>query len=184
MDIVRHSSSRIVVILSLALLLMAGRVAFAQAPAAPPARPEFAPLISLAEARAIINGAIAFARDGNMRMAVFVVDPSGNLISADCMDGVRFNDIRGAEGKAFAAAIFRQTTQTLGDLAKTRPDRYFGIMNMYPGKVYLVGGGVPLAVDGKLVGAVGVAGLPEFVDEKAAKAGIAAWEKKFRSTTK
>ena len=43
-------------------------------------------------------------------------------------------------------------------------------MNMYPGEVYLVGGGVPLAIDNRLVGAVGVAGLPEGVDEKAALA--------------
>jgi uncharacterized protein GlcG (DUF336 family) len=42
---------------------------------------------------------------------------------------------------------------------------------MYPGKIYLVGGGVPLAVDGVLVGGVGVAGLPEGVDEKSARAG-------------
>ena len=45
------------------------------------------------------------------------------------------------------------------------------------GRSYLVEGGVPLAVDGKLVGAVGVVGLPQFVDEKAARAGIAAWDK-------
>jgi uncharacterized protein GlcG (DUF336 family) len=50
-------------------------------------------------------------------------------------------------------------------------------MNMYGNKVYLVGGGVPIAVEGKLIGAVGVAGLPEFEDERAGRAGIAAWEK-------
>jgi uncharacterized protein GlcG (DUF336 family) len=86
-------------------------------------------------------------------------------------------NIRFAEGKAFALALYRQTTEQMGALYKTRPDRYFGIMNMYPGKIYLVGGGAPLAVDGKLVGGVGVAGLPEGVDEKASRAGIAAWMK-------
>jgi uncharacterized protein GlcG (DUF336 family) len=160
----------------LALQLAAGQVGHAQTPAPAP-RPELAPSITLAEARAIIEGAIAFARENNRHMAVVVVDSYGNRVSADSMDGVRENDIRGAEGKAFASAIFRETTQALGEIYKTRPDRYFGIMNMYPGKVYLVGGGVPLAVDGKLVGAVGVAGLPEFVDEKAARAGMAAWDK-------
>jgi uncharacterized protein GlcG (DUF336 family) len=182
MSMFRLPSLRLVATLTLALLLAAGRAGFAQAPA-PAARPSLAPLISLAEARAIIDGATAFAREGNMRAAVAVVDASGNLISADSMDGVRFNDMKGAQGKAFAAAIFRDTTETLGELAKTRPDRYFGIMNLYPGRVYLVGGGVPLAVDGKLVGAVGVAGLPQFVDEKAARAGIAAWDK-LRATMK
>jgi uncharacterized protein GlcG (DUF336 family) len=44
-------------------------------------------------------------------------------------------------------------------------------------------GGVPLALDGLLVGGVGVAGLPEGVDEKSAEAGIEAWMK-FRGTMK
>jgi len=109
-----------------------------------------------------------------LNMAIVVVDAAGNLVSADKMDGTTINNTRFAEGKAFASAILRQTTEVLANLAKERPDRYFGIMNMYPGRVYLVGGGVPLTVDGRLVGAVGVAGLPQGVDEKAARAGIAA----------
>jgi uncharacterized protein GlcG (DUF336 family) len=48
---------------------------------------------------------------------------------------------------------------------------------MYPGKVYLVGGGLPLVVDGRIVGGVGIAGLPKGMDEQAALAGIAAWNK-------
>jgi glc operon protein GlcG len=175
MKIVRHA------IAVLVLLLAAECPGLAQSlPAeAPPA--ELGAAISLAEARTIIGGAVAFAHDNAMRLAVAVVDTAGNLISADSMDGVRSSDMRGAEGKAFAAAVFRQTTQDLSDLVKTRPDRYFGMISMYPGKVYLVGGGVPLIVDGKLVGGVGVAGLHQFVDEKAARAGIAVWNN-FRAT--
>jgi uncharacterized protein GlcG (DUF336 family) len=167
---------RAVVVLGVLLILVSSHPGFAQAPTAPP--PTFPPsLISLAEARVIIDGAVAFARDQSMRMAVVVVDQSGSVVSADRMDNVSFGNTHLAEGKAFASVVFRQTTEALADLAKTRPDRYFGIMNMYPGKVYLVGGGVPLAVDGQLVGAVGVAGLPQGVDEKAGLAGIAAWDK-------
>jgi uncharacterized protein GlcG (DUF336 family) len=148
------------------------------------ARPNYPPpLISLPEARAIIEGAIAYARETKLPMAVVVVDHAGNVVSADRMDGASLQNIRFAEGKAFASALYRQTTEELGALYKTRPDRYFGIMNMYPGKIYLVGGGVPLAVDGQLVGGVGVAGLPEGVDEKSARAGIAAWMK-LRETMK
>jgi uncharacterized protein GlcG (DUF336 family) len=65
----------------------------------------------------------------------------------------------------------------LSELAKDRPDRYFGIMAMYPGKMYLVGGGVPIISNGLLVGAVGVAGLAQYEDEAAGRAGIAAWER-------
>jgi uncharacterized protein GlcG (DUF336 family) len=111
-----------------------------------------------------------------MSMAIVVVDQSGYVVSSARMDESSFRNIRFAQGKAFASALYGQSTEILGELATTRPDRFFGIMNMYPGKVYLVGGGVPLAVDGELVGAVGVAGQPQGSDDMAARAGIAAWE--------
>jgi uncharacterized protein GlcG (DUF336 family) len=156
------------------------------APASAQQRPPAAPaqLLSLAEARAIVDGAIAYARGKNMRMGVAVVDVGGDLIAGDRMDGASSRNVRFAEAKAFASAMYRQTTEVLGALYKTRPDRYFGIMNMYGSKVYLVGGGVPIALDGKLVGAVGVAGLPQGEDEAAGRAGIAAWEKMRASVRK
>ena len=117
-------------------------------------------------------------------MGVAVVDTGGETIASARMDGASSRNVRFAEAKAFASAQYRQTTENMGQLAKTRPDRYFGILNMYGNKVYLVGGGVPLAVGGKLVGAVGVAGLPEGEDEKACRAGIAAWEKMRASARK
>jgi glc operon protein GlcG len=125
----------------------------------------------------IIDGAIAYTRQRNMLMAVSVVDAAGNPVSADRMDGVSANNVLYAEGKAFASALQRQTTQTLSELAKDRPDRYFGIIAMYPGKMYLVGGGVPIISNGVLVGAVGVAGLPQYEDEAAGRGGIANWER-------
>lgn len=130
-----------------------------------------------AEARVIIDEALAFSRQRNMLMSVVVLDNAGAVVSADRMDGVSGSTMEFAEGKAFASLNLRQTTEALGALAKTRPDRYFGIMSMYPGKVYLVGGGVPLVVNDRLVGAVGIAGLPQGVDEMAARAGMAAWDK-------
>jgi uncharacterized protein GlcG (DUF336 family) len=176
------SPSAVSAVATLSLALLSAGPSLAQAPAAPAiAYPP--PLISLAQARAIIDGAISFAREGGMRMAVVVVDQAGNVVSGDRMDGAALQNIRFAEGKAFASALYRQTTEVMAALYKTRPDRYFGIMNMYPGKIYLVGGGVPLALDGNLVGGVGVAGLPEGVDEKASRAGIAAWMK-LRETMK
>lgn len=174
----RLSSLPAIVVLALLLIVALGRAGLAQIPAAPAPAPALPPqLITIAETRAIIDGAIAYARERNWRMGIAVVDHAGDLIAAERMDGGSGRNPRFAEAKAFAAAMYRQTTETLGALYKTRPDRYFGIINMYGNKVYLVGGGVPLAVDGKLVGAVGVAGLPEGEDEKAARAGIAAWEK-------
>ena len=154
------------------------------APAAQAARPSAPPTsLSLQEARVIIDGAVAYARENKMQMTVVIVDDSGQLISADRMENASFHLERFAKGKALASLILRDRTEVAAELAKTRPDRYFGIMNMYPGEVYLVGGGVPLAVGDRLVGAIGVAGLPQGVDEKAAEAGIAAWNK-FRESIK
>jgi uncharacterized protein GlcG (DUF336 family) len=179
MPILQRSAAIVIAMFTLSLAFLSAQPSRAQAPATPaaPAIVYAAPSISLTEARAIIDGATAFAREANLRMAVVVVDQAGNVVSSDRMDGAALQNVRFAEGKAFASALYRQTTEDMGALYKSRPDRYFGIMNMYPGKIYLVGGGVPLAVDGKLVGGVGVAGLPEGVDEKACRAGIAAWMK-------
>jgi glc operon protein GlcG len=147
------------------------RAADAPRPLAPPTA------LSLREARVIIDGAVAYARDKKLTMTVVIVDEEGQLISADRMEGASFHLERFAKGKALASLILRDRTEVAAELAKTRPDRYFGIMNMYPGEVYLVGGGLPLSIGNRLVGAVGVAGLPQGIDEKAAEAGIAAWNK-------
>ena len=61
--------------------------------------------------RAIIEGAIAYAREANLRMAVAVVDHAGNVVAADRMDGASLQNIRFAEGKAFASALYRQTRE-------------------------------------------------------------------------
>lgn len=135
-----------------------------------------AALITLGEAQAIIDGAVAFSRERNMVMAVVVLDQSGYVVSSARMDGAPFRNTHFAEGKAFASAITGRTSEALGELANDRPDRYFGMMNMYPGKVYLAGGGVPLSVDGTIVGAVGVSGLPQGIDEMASRAGMTSWE--------
>lgn len=186
---IRTAFSRAVALATLAAALICAGQAVAQTPApapqpAPSARIEMpVAVLTRAEVRALIEASIAYAAENRMLMGIAVVDQAGDVLAAERMDGGSYRNVNFATGKAFASAIFGQTTEVLGAVYKTRPDRYFGIMNMYPGKVYLVGGGVPLTLDNKLVGAIGIAGLPEGVDEKAARAGIAAWMK-LRATMK
>jgi uncharacterized protein GlcG (DUF336 family) len=164
---------------SIIIIAATFRAAAAPAPAPIPAPPSRLPPppITLADARTIIDGAIAYARAQNAVAAAAVVDTAGNVIAEERMDGVSANNLTYAVGKAFAAAMQRQTTEDLSRLAKDRPDRYFGILGMYPGKMYLVGGGEPIVVNGVLLGAVGVAGLAQFQDEAAGRSGMAAWER-------
>jgi uncharacterized protein GlcG (DUF336 family) len=167
----------------LGLLLILGKAGDSAAPSASEApAPPSNPIVSLsslplAEARVIIDGSVAYARNLNMRMAVVVLDDGGYLISTDRMDGTSFNSEHQAKGKAFTSIILRRPSAEVADLMKTAPERFYGIMNMWPGQVYLVSGGLPLTVNNRLVGSVGVSGLPSGVDEKAAQAGIAAWQK-------
>jgi glc operon protein GlcG len=106
---------------------------------------------------------------------VAVVDDGGHVLVHERMDGASPSSGKGALGKAFASAMRRQTTQAMSEQLNTRPDIYYGIMNMYPGEVYLVGGGQPLLVNGRVVGAAGASGLPQGEDDEAVAAGIAAW---------
>jgi glc operon protein GlcG len=160
-----------------ALFVAGGTGLAASAPAAAPVSKLPPPSVSLAEASVIVDAAIAFARERNLAMAVIVVDANGNPVASERMDGVSAANLHFAEGKAFAAAMLRQTTESLSELAATRPDRFFGMLAMYPGKMYFDNGGVPLIADGILVGAIGVSGLPRKQDEPAGRAGIAAWER-------
>ena len=147
-------------------------------PTTPPSNPIVSSSsIPLAEARIIIEGAVAHARNLKMRMAVAVLDDGGHVVSVDRMDGTSFNSEHQAKGKAFTSIVSRQPSAAVAELMTTAPNRFYGIMNMWPGQVYIVSGGLPLIVNNRLVGAVGVSGLPSGIDEKAAQAGIAAWQK-------
>ncbi len=131
--------------------------------------------LTLQEARVIIDTAIARARELDQRVAVAVVDEAGHIISVDKMDGTSLLRDRFAAGKAFAAVLLRRPTAETVELRESRPELYNGALHMFPGQIYLVPGGVPLEVDGRIVGAVGVAGGASGVDDQCAEAGIAAW---------
>jgi uncharacterized protein GlcG (DUF336 family) len=173
-----NSIRRLWLLVTLSLLLAAAiaPAAFAQTPAPAPA-PTLPPqTITLAEARAVIDAAIGLAREKNTRLGVVVLDAaSAEMVAGEHMDGAPGRNIMFAQGKAYASIMYRTTSEALSNLYKTRPDRYFGIINMYGSKIYLVGGGIPLVADGMLVGAVGVAGTNQ--DDLYAEAGVAAWQK-------
>ena len=132
--------------------------------------------LTLQEARTIIEAGIGRAHELNQRVVIAVVDEAGHVVSLDRMDGAPLHRDRFAMGKAFGAVLMRQPTAEAARLRESGPDRYFGVLSMFPGQIYLLSGGVPLQVEGRIVGAVGVAGGAAGMDEQVAEAGIAAWE--------
>ena len=169
--------------IALAMILMAS-IAFAQDPPAPRSdvfndrpRIDVATSITLEEARAIIEAAAALVRQEKGHAAIVVVDDNGNVVSMDRMDGTSSFFQRFAVGKAVGAVALQVSTAETFEAYKTNPQRFLSALSMLQGEVILIPGGFPLVVDGRIVGGVGSAGHRGDGDVRAAKAGVAAWEK-------
>jgi glc operon protein GlcG len=132
--------------------------------------------VSLAEARVILDAAVAYAKGVNGAAGIAVLDSAGNVVSLDRMDGASYHQDRQSAGKARIAVQLRQRSSATTRILETAPERFYSVLSMFPGEILWQSGGVPLAVDGRLVGAVGVSGLPSGQDERAADAGVDAWQ--------
>ena len=99
----------------------------------------------------------ALERDG-LGAAIAVVDHHGELVAFVRTDGCPLPSIANAINKAYTAARERRPSREIGDASRNDgfPMTNFGDLR-YTGW----GGGVPLVVDGAVLGAVGVSGLPE-----------------------
>jgi glc operon protein GlcG len=154
----------VTVILAAAGLLFGGHVR-AQQPAAPPA---YGVPITLEQARKVAAAAAAEAKKNNWGMAISVVNGSGDLVYFESLDGTQYasNDI--AIHKARVAARFRRPTKIFEDrMAEGPANAYLVTLDGIIGSQ----GGVPIIVDGKIVGAIGVSGGTGPQDNQTATAG-------------
>jgi len=124
--------------------------------------------ISLENAKKAAAPALAEAAKNNWNMAVAIVDPSGNLIYYEKMDNTQMGSANVAIDKARSAALFKRPTKALQDALAAGGDglRILRIQGAMP-----VEGGIPLVMDGKIVGAIGVSGGASAQDGQCAKAG-------------
>ena len=121
--------------------------------------------ISLDKAEVLINEVIAESKRRNWKMNVAVVDSGGNLVAFKRMDGAQIASIAIAEHKARTAVKFRRDTKLLEDAIQKFA--YVGTLD----DVIASRGGIPLVVDGKIVGAVGCSGAAGSQDEFVCKFG-------------
>lgn len=103
--------------------------------------------------------------------AIAVVDRHGELVAFARTDGCPLPSITIAINKAFTAARERVPSAEIGHRARTEG---FPMTNYGDPRFVTWGGGVPIIVDGEVIGAVGVSGLPEQVDMELAEFGAAA----------
>jgi len=140
-------------------------------------RIDVATSITLEEARVIIEAAAALVRQEKGHAAIVVVDDNGNVVSMDRMNGTSSFFQRFAVGKAVGAVALQVSTAETFEAYKTNPQRFLSALSMLQGEVLLIPGGFPLIADGRVVGGIGSAGHRGDGDVRAAKAGLAAWEK-------
>jgi uncharacterized protein GlcG (DUF336 family) len=155
-----------------AFLFVAGAVpAVAQNPApAPAVRPPYGAPLTLGQARAIAAAAEGEARRNGWRMAVAIVEPTGDLVLFERLDDTQYGSITIAQAKARAAALYRRATKEFADAVQSGTGQ--GMLTA-PGAIALAGG-LPIVIDGKIVGAVGVSGGTSDQDAQAATAGLTA----------
>ena len=154
--------SLLISVLSLILLIVLGREALAQMPNV------YGLSINLDTAKKIAASAIAEARKNNWTMAVAITDIGGDLVYFEKMDGTQTGSVRVALGKARSAALFKRPTKAFQDTVAAGGD---GLRVLLLEGAVPIEGGLPLLMDGKIVGAIGVSGGTSQQDGVVAKAG-------------
>jgi glc operon protein GlcG len=133
---------------------------------APPSTPYGAP-IGMAAAKKAMAAAEAVAVKNGWNVAIAIVDSGANLIMLQRLDNAQLSSVRIAEQKARTAAEFRRPTKAFEDAIAGG-----GIgLRVLTFEASVAEGGVPIVVDGKVVGAIGVSGVQSHQDGQIAQAG-------------
>src|SRR5579862_1901047 len=123
--------------------------------------------VSLENAKKAAAPALAEAEKNHWNMAVAIVDTGGNLVYYEKMDNTQLGSANVAVEKARTAALFKRPSKSFEDAAATPG----GARVLSLRGVTAVEGGIPLVMDGKIVGAIGVSGGTSAQDGQCAKAG-------------
>lgn len=127
---------------------------------------------SLERALELLAGIRAEAEAESLALAACVVDAGGNVIAAQRMDGTALGALRLAEGKAYTAVLWGTRT---GDFTQsTQPGGADWGFNTTDPRIVVYAGGLPLLVDGELVGGVGASGGTAEQDEACVQAAARA----------
>ena len=128
--------------------------------------------VDLATALRMIAAAHAEAEERSILVSAAVVDAGGNLVAFGRMDGAEIAGPVLAVDKAYTAVANRIATSELATLAAPGGE-LFGLHANGGGRFVIFGGGVPIAIEGVVVGGVGVSGASAAEDEACALAALA-----------
>jgi glc operon protein GlcG len=129
----------------------------------------YGPAITLKQAKDVVSAAEAEAQKNNWPVVIAIVDTGGNLTMLQRLDNAQFGSVEVARQKAWSAAAFRRPTKVFQD-AIASGGANLRLLSL-PGAIPLEGG-LPLVVNGQIIGAIGVSGVMSEQDAQIAQAGV------------
>ena len=123
--------------------------------------------ITLEAAKKMAAAGEAEARKNGWNVAIAIVDVSGGLILFHKLDETQAGSIAVAQGKARAAALFKRPSKAMEDAIAGGKLAFVTIEGIVP-----MQGGLPVIVEDKVIGAVGVSGVTSAQDEQVAQAAL------------
>ena len=146
-------------------VVLAATAADAQAPPPPP----YGAPISLDQAKKAMAGAEAEARKNNWAVSIAIVDSGGNLVMMQRMDHTQFGSNDVAKQKAHTAVAFKRPTKVFQDLI-AQGGANLRLLKLEGASV--LEGGMPIVVNGQIVGGIGVSGVTSQQDAQIGQAGV------------
>jgi len=125
--------------------------------------------ITLEAAKKMVAAGEEEARKNGWNVAITIVDASGALIMFQKLDETQPGSIAVSQGKARTAALFKRPTKAMEEMITGGKTAFLAIDGIIP-----IQGGLPVVIDGKVIGAVGVSGVMSAQDEQVAEAALAA----------
>ena len=126
-----------------------------------------AKILTLEAAKRIMEAADAEAARNNWNVVIAIVDAGGELIMLHRRDGTQAGSVDIARGKARTAVRFQRPTKALEDQVVGGRTVWLAVEGVTP-----MEGGIPIVVDGRVIGGVGVSGVMSSQDAQVAQAGV------------
>ncbi|MGI3169706.1 GlcG/HbpS family heme-binding protein [Pseudooceanicola sp. C21-150M6] len=127
--------------------------------------------LDLKDARVMLEAAKAKATEIGVPMCIAITDDAGNLIAFERMEGGKVTSTTIAIDKSYTASGAKKATHEYGEASQPGKPAY-GIASAIGGRLMVVGGGLPVMVDGACVGGIGVSSGTPAQDMEVAQAGL------------
>jgi glc operon protein GlcG len=129
--------------------------------------------LNLAAIKTMVAASEAKAKEMNVEVTICIVDESGNLLFLEKGDGASLNTLQFAQKKARDAAAYGSPSREAAESVKKGNVQDLAFPDFFPNQ-----GGLPIRVDGQLLGGIAASGAKSEVDEQIAQAGLDALLKK------